>query len=69
MNLHLQELWLHKDIEYLHSNGLALGASLNNCIGLTDTAVANPEGLRCSDEFVRHKVLDCVGDLFCQDII
>lgn len=53
-----------KDIEYLHSNGLALGASLNNCIGLTDTAVANPEGLRCSDEFVRHKVLDCVGDLF-----
>lgn len=53
-----------KELDYLHSNGLALGASLENCIGLDETGIANPEGLRFNDEFVRHKVLDCVGDLF-----
>lgn len=53
-----------KELDYLHSNGLALGASLDNCIGLDESSVINPEGLRFNDEFVRHKVLDCVGDLF-----
>jgi UDP-3-O-[3-hydroxymyristoyl] N-acetylglucosamine deacetylase len=53
-----------KDLDYLRSNGLALGASLDNCIGLTENGIANDEGLLFKDEFVRHKILDCVGDLF-----
>lgn len=53
-----------KELEYLHRNGLGLGASLDNCIGVDEEGVANPEGLRFEDEFVRHKVLDCIGDLF-----
>lgn len=51
-----------KDLEYLHSNGLALGASMNNCIGIDDNGAMVE--LRFADEFVRHKVLDCIGDLF-----
>jgi UDP-3-O-[3-hydroxymyristoyl] N-acetylglucosamine deacetylase len=53
-----------KDLEYLHRNGLGLGASLENCIGIDESGIVNPEGLRFDDEFVRHKVLDCIGDLF-----
>jgi UDP-3-O-[3-hydroxymyristoyl] N-acetylglucosamine deacetylase len=53
-----------KDLEYLHSKGLGLGASLDNCIGVSEDGIANPEGLRFKDECVRHKVLDCIGDLF-----
>jgi UDP-3-O-[3-hydroxymyristoyl] N-acetylglucosamine deacetylase len=53
-----------KDLDYLQSNGLALGASLDNCIGLTADGIANSEGLLFPDEFVRHKILDCIGDLF-----
>lgn len=53
-----------KELEYLHKNGLGLGASLDNCIGLTEDGIANPEGLIFPDEFVRHKILDCIGDLF-----
>lgn len=53
-----------KDLDYLHSKGIGLGASLENCIALDDTGIVNREGLRFNDEFVRHKVLDCVGDLF-----
>jgi len=52
-----------KDIQYLQSNNLALGASLNNAIGLDDHRVLNPEGLRFEDEFVRHKILDAMGDM------
>lgn len=52
-----------RDVEYMHSKGLALGASLNNAIGLDDESVLNPEGLRYVDEFVRHKMLDALGDL------
>ncbi|WP_236870420.1 UDP-3-O-acyl-N-acetylglucosamine deacetylase [Candidatus Bandiella numerosa] len=52
------------DVEFLKKNGLARGASLNNSIGLSETGVVNSEGLRCEDEFVKHKILDCVGDLF-----
>jgi len=52
-----------KDIQYLQSINLALGASLNNAIGLDDHRVLNPEGLRFEDEFVRHKILDAMGDM------
>ncbi len=53
-----------KDLDYLQSNGLALGASLDNCIGLTEDGIANDDELLFKDEFVRHKILDCIGDLF-----
>ena len=53
-----------KDLDYLKANNLALGASLDNAIGVDDTGVVNEEGLRFSDEFVRHKILDAVGDLY-----
>ena len=52
------------DIKYLRSNGMAKGASLKNSIGLNEYRVINSEGLRYKDEFVRHKILDCIGDLF-----
>lgn len=51
------------DAERLWSEGLALGASLENTIVLDENGVVNPEGLRFADEFVRHKMLDAVGDL------
>ncbi len=51
------------DIQYLQSINLALGASLENAIGLDDNSVLNPEGLRFEDEFVRHKILDAIGDM------
>ncbi len=41
-----------------------MGASLENAIGLSDKSVMNPGGLRISDEFVRHKLLDAIGDLY-----
>jgi len=52
-----------KDIQYLQSQNLALGASLHNAIGLDDHKVLNPEGLRFDNEFARHKILDAMGDL------
>lgn len=52
-----------KEVEYLHSRNLALGGNLDNAVVLDDEKVLNPEGLRSSDEFVRHKMLDFVGDL------
>jgi UDP-3-O-[3-hydroxymyristoyl] N-acetylglucosamine deacetylase len=52
-----------KDVERLWAAGLALGASLDNTIAIGDDRVINREGLRFSDEFVRHKALDAVGDL------
>ncbi|MFN3698515.1 MAG: UDP-3-O-acyl-N-acetylglucosamine deacetylase [Pseudobdellovibrio sp.] len=52
-----------KDVEQLKNAGLAKGGSLDNCIVLDDTKVVNPEGLRFKDEFVRHKMLDALGDL------
>lgn len=52
------------DMEMLRERKLALGASLDNAIGLDDAGVMNKEGLRNKDEFVRHKILDAVGDLF-----
>jgi len=52
-----------RDIQYLQSINLALGASLNNAIGLDDEKVLNPEGLRFDNEFARHKILDAMGDM------
>jgi len=52
-----------KDIQYLQSQNLALGASLQNAIGLDENKVLNPEGLRFDNEFARHKILDAMGDM------
>jgi len=52
-----------RDIQYLQSINLAMGASLNNAIGLDDEKVLNPEGLRFDNEFARHKILDAMGDM------
>jgi UDP-3-O-[3-hydroxymyristoyl] N-acetylglucosamine deacetylase len=54
-----------QDLERLHQNKLALGASLENAVGIGEEAILNPEGLRYPDEFIRHKVLDAIGDLYC----
>lgn len=51
------------DVEKLWKAGFALGASLDNTVAIGDDKVMNPEGLRFADEFVRHKMLDAVGDL------
>jgi UDP-3-O-[3-hydroxymyristoyl] N-acetylglucosamine deacetylase len=51
------------DVKKLWQAGFALGSSLENSIALDGDAVLNPEGLRFSDEFVRHKTLDAIGDL------
>ena len=52
-----------KDVELLRSKGLALGGSMDNAIVLDDQTVLNPNGLRYKDEFIRHKILDAVGDI------
>ncbi len=51
------------EFEMLKANGLARGGSLDNAVGIGDDCILNPEGLRFADEFVRHKVLDTIGDL------
>lgn len=53
-----------KDVEYMHANKLALGGSLENAVVLDDFRVLNPDGLRYPDEFVKHKMLDAIGDLY-----
>ncbi|WHQ46728.1 MAG: UDP-3-O-acyl-N-acetylglucosamine deacetylase [Candidatus Midichloria sp.] len=53
-----------KDVEYLKSIGLAKGASLDNVIAIGEDGILNKEGLRYKNEFVRHKILDCIGDLY-----
>lgn len=53
-----------KDIEYLRSNNLALGGSQDNAIVLDDYRVLNEDGLRYDNEFVKHKILDSIGDLY-----
>ena len=55
---------LYEDIEVIKQNGLAKGGSLENAIVVKDEQVLNPEGLRNSKEFVNHKILDCIGDLY-----
>ncbi len=53
-----------QDVEYLRSQGLALGGSLDNAIVMDEFRVLNSDGLRYDNEFVRHKVLDAIGDLY-----
>ena len=53
-----------KDVEMMRSNGLALGGGLDNAIVMDDYKVLNSDGLRYDDEFVKHKILDAMGDLF-----
>lgn len=52
-----------KDVQKLNAMGLALGGSLDNAIVIDDTHILNPEGLRFENEFVRHKILDAIGDI------
>lgn len=52
------------DFEKLRANNLALGASLDNAIGVDEFRVLNEDGLRYEDEFVKHKILDAIGDLY-----
>ena len=52
-----------KDVEYLQAKGLALGGSLKNAVVLTEKKIINKDGLRCPNEFVKHKILDAIGDL------
>ncbi len=53
-----------QEVEWLRSNGLALGGSLDNAIVMDEFRVLNNDGLRYEDEFVKHKVLDAIGDLY-----
>lgn len=53
-----------QDVEYMRSQGLALGGNLDNAIVMDEYRVINPDGLRFEDEFVKHKVLDAIGDLY-----
>jgi UDP-3-O-[3-hydroxymyristoyl] N-acetylglucosamine deacetylase len=53
-----------KDIEHMRANGLALGGGLDNAIVMDDYKVLNSDGLRYDDEFVKHKILDAMGDLY-----
>ena len=55
---------LFEDIEMIKKNGLAKGGSLNNAIVVKDEKILNDEGLRNFKEFVNHKILDCIGDLY-----
>lgn len=53
-----------RDVEMMRANGLALGGGLDNAIVMDDVKVLNADGLRYSDEFVKHKILDAIGDLY-----
>jgi UDP-3-O-[3-hydroxymyristoyl] N-acetylglucosamine deacetylase len=53
-----------RDLEFMRSKNLALGGTMENAIVLDDTKVLNEEGLRYEDEFVKHKILDAIGDLY-----
>ena len=55
---------LFQDIEYIKSKGLGKGGSLDNAVVVKDKKILNPEGLRNNKEFVNHKILDCIGDLY-----
>jgi len=53
-----------QDVEAMRAQGLALGGTLDNAVVMDEFRVLNPDGLRYADEFVKHKVLDCIGDLY-----
>ena len=55
---------LFEDIEFIKKNGLAKGGSLDNAIVVRDKEILNEDGLRNDKEFVNHKILDCIGDLY-----
>jgi UDP-3-O-[3-hydroxymyristoyl] N-acetylglucosamine deacetylase len=55
---------LVKELEQAHAINRCLGSSLDNAVGISDDQVLNDEGLRCNDEFVKHKLLDAIGDLY-----
>ena len=55
---------LYEDIEFIKSKGLAKGGSLENAVVVKGEEILNPEGLRNDKEFVNHKILDCIGDLY-----
>ncbi len=55
---------LYEDIEYIKKNGLAKGGSLDNAVVVKGNEILNPKGLRNKKEFVNHKILDCLGDLY-----
>ena len=55
---------LYEDVENIRKAGLAKGGSLNNAVVVKDSEILNPEGLRNKKEFVNHKILDCIGDLY-----
>ena len=55
---------LYEDIEIIKKNGLAKGGSLDNAIVVKNESILNKEGLRNNKEFVNHKILDCIGDLY-----
>ena len=55
---------LYEDIEMIKKKGLAKGGSLDNAVVVNNNEVLNPEGLRYEKEFVNHKILDCIGDLY-----
>jgi UDP-3-O-[3-hydroxymyristoyl] N-acetylglucosamine deacetylase len=55
---------LYEDIEFIKKNGLAKGGSLDNAVVVKDDEILNPQGLRNDKEFVNHKILDCIGDLY-----
>ena len=54
---------LYEDIDQIKNQGLAKGGSLENAIVVKENKILNDNGLRCRDEFVSHKILDCIGDL------
>ena len=55
---------LHKDLEQIFAMGLGKGGSLDNAIVVSGNKILNQGGLRYQDEFVKHKILDCIGDLY-----
>ncbi|MDD6176778.1 MAG: UDP-3-O-acyl-N-acetylglucosamine deacetylase [Succinivibrionaceae bacterium] len=57
-----------RDVEFMHAHNLALGGSLENAVVLDDYKVVNPEGLRYNNEFVKHKMLDAIGDLYMSNM-
>jgi len=61
---HARTFGFLKEVEFLQARGLGLGGSLDNAIVLDDEKIINKDGLRMPDEFVKHKILDAIGDLF-----
>ena len=59
---HARTFGFYREVEYLKRYGLARGGSLDNAVVVDDERILNEDGLRYADEFVRHKLLDCIGD-------